>query len=104
MNPVSRCSSEARKQIRTSPSQFRNQSGPSQADHAGAEFVGEVELLGFAFEGCRQALFFGPGLIDFPNAFGERDLRRLGKRFAEGVGPLSLTWGPLKAAKCEKTG
>jgi hypothetical protein len=44
------------------------------------------------------------GGIDFPAAFGKRDLHRLGKRFAERVVPISLTWGPLKVAKCEKTG
>ena len=46
----------------------------AQGDDSRAELAGEVELQGFACECCRQALFFGPGLIDFPTAFGERDL------------------------------
>jgi hypothetical protein len=84
---------------RTSPqSQIRNQSAPSQADHAGAEFAGEVELQGFAFEACRDAMLGRPSLVDFPAVFGERYLHRFRKRFAEGVGDEKGAFAVFRSA------
>ena len=70
-----------------------------QADNGGAELASEVELQGFAFEGCREPLFFGPGLIDFPSAFSERDLHGLRKRFAEGVGDEQGAFAVFRGAQ-----
>ena len=40
----------------------------------------------------------------FDLAIMRKGLHRLGKCFAKRVVSISLTWGPLKVAKCEKTG
>ena len=94
-----RHSYEGVRQIRASQSQFRNQSDPSQADHAGAEFAAEVELQGFAFECCLQTMFFRPSLLDFATSLGEWDLHGLRKRFAEGVGDEQGAFAILRGAQ-----
>jgi hypothetical protein len=42
-----------------------------QGNDGRAEFTGEFEAQGFAFEVCRNAMLGRPGFIDFPTALGE---------------------------------